>query len=93
MTDCSWLTGTGTHFDRYREYWNAATNLNATGSMYMYVPDPNGAIPNNQQILVGEYDGGFGNSNVVPEPFTLAFGLAAAGAYVRRRARAKRLTV
>ncbi|MBC8066471.1 MAG: PEP-CTERM sorting domain-containing protein [Chlorobia bacterium] len=91
LSHAGWLAGSGTHFDIYQEYWDAALDLSKTGSMYLYYPNPNGIGSNNQQILVGEAFGGGAGFTPVPEPFTMALGLAAVGAFVRRRIRADKV--
>lgn len=56
------------------------------GKMMLYRPNPLG----DSQILISKVMDGGGGSSPVPEPFTIGLGLAAAGAYVRRRVQQSR---
>ena len=73
----------------YQNYLAIAGNTSLSGQMAVFVPT---TFPGSGQIIVSNIGDGTGSFEPVPEPFTMMLGIAAAGTYVRRRAKAKKLS-
>ncbi len=78
-------SGTGSATDLVANIANNVT-YGVGSSMAIYYP-----TNTNGQILVGQLGDTTGTYTPVPEPFTMGLGLAAAGAFIRRRVKAKKV--
>lgn len=76
---------TGTVLSWYNTFIGISNNTSQTGSFVAFYPNP---LSGSQILITGTGNNG-GGFSPVPEPFTMGLGLAAAGAFIRRRIKSK----